>query len=177
MRRGRWVMLPRGLLSLHGVPFSHRGRAVTAKERDVVRGNNKWELGRSLWTERACWYPSLQFFRSVYTLCLVRMSVSRRFKRALVFCVYSFKVGRRFSLLSKGGERCCQIGLAPTSLWNFSMPSCESGATSPSSQITCKTTPAKHPGTGLWQHIRRVRGTYEMDFALESFATALSISK
>ena len=34
MRLGSWVMLPRGLLSLHE-------RAVTAKERVVVRGNNK----------------------------------------------------------------------------------------------------------------------------------------
>ena len=33
------MVLLRGLLSLHGVLFSHRGRAVTAKERDVVRGN------------------------------------------------------------------------------------------------------------------------------------------
>ena len=24
-------------------PFSHRGQAVTVKERDVVRGNNKWK--------------------------------------------------------------------------------------------------------------------------------------
>ena len=30
---------PRGLLSRHEMPFSHRGRAVTAKERVVVRGN------------------------------------------------------------------------------------------------------------------------------------------
>ena len=36
------VMLPRGLLS------SHRGRAVTSKE-------------RSWWTQRACWFPSFQF--------------------------------------------------------------------------------------------------------------------
>ena len=40
MRSGSGVMLPRGLLSRHELPFSHRGRAVTAKERDVVRGNN-----------------------------------------------------------------------------------------------------------------------------------------
>ena len=35
-----WSMLPRGLLSRHEMPFSHRGRAVTAKERVVVRGNS-----------------------------------------------------------------------------------------------------------------------------------------
>ena len=35
-----WVTLPGGLLSLHGMhAFSHRGRAVSAKERDVVREN------------------------------------------------------------------------------------------------------------------------------------------
>ena len=39
MRPGCWVMLPRGLLSLHGVPVSHRGMAVTAKEMVVVEGN------------------------------------------------------------------------------------------------------------------------------------------
>ena len=33
------LMLPRGLLSLHGIAFAHRGRAVTAEKRDVVRGN------------------------------------------------------------------------------------------------------------------------------------------
>ena len=31
--------LPRGLVSQQGQPFSHRGRAVTEKDRDVVRGN------------------------------------------------------------------------------------------------------------------------------------------
>ena len=34
-----------------------------------------------------------------------------------------------------------------------------------------------HPGTGRWQHIRRVRGKYEMDFALEPFAAAPRIPK
>ena len=33
MRPGSWVMPPRGLLSLHECSLSHRGRAVTAKER------------------------------------------------------------------------------------------------------------------------------------------------
>ena len=32
------------------------------------------------------------------------------------------------------------------------------------------------PGTGRWQHIRTVRGTYETDFALELFATEPIIS-
>ena len=27
--------------------------------------------GRYSWIERACWYPSSQFCRSVYTLCLL----------------------------------------------------------------------------------------------------------
>ena len=39
MGPGSWVMLPRCLLSMHGVPFARCGRAVTAKERFVVRGN------------------------------------------------------------------------------------------------------------------------------------------
>ena len=43
MRPGSGGMLPRGLLSRHEMPFSHRGRVVTAKERVVVRGNNKRE--------------------------------------------------------------------------------------------------------------------------------------
>ena len=30
-----------------------------------------------------------------------------------------------------------------------------------------------HAGSGRWQHIRRVRGTYGMDFALQPDATAL----
>ena len=34
-----------------------------------------------------------------------------------------------------------------------------------------------HPGTRRWQHIRNVRGTREMDFALEAFATVLRIPK
>ena len=34
-----------------------------------------------------------------------------------------------------------------------------------------------HPGTGRWQHIRRVCGTCEMDFALKPFATTLTIPK
>ena len=37
MRPGRREMLPRGLLSRHDMPFSHRGRAETAEERVVVR--------------------------------------------------------------------------------------------------------------------------------------------
>ena len=32
-------MLPRGLLSLHGVPFARRGRAVASQAEVVVRGN------------------------------------------------------------------------------------------------------------------------------------------
>ena len=43
MRTSSRVMLPRGLLSRHEMPFTHRGRAETAEERIVVRGNNKEE--------------------------------------------------------------------------------------------------------------------------------------
>ena len=46
MGPGSWVMLPRGLLSLHGVPFARRGGAVTAKQRFVVRGNRS---GKEVW--------------------------------------------------------------------------------------------------------------------------------
>ena len=44
------------------------------------------KCGRSSWTERACWYPFLQFCRSVYT-----------FFGKTCFCVLSKvqKVGRR----------------------------------------------------------------------------------
>ena len=31
------LLLPRGLVSQQGVPFSDRGRAVAAEERDVLR--------------------------------------------------------------------------------------------------------------------------------------------
>ena len=51
--------------------FSHRGRAVTAEERVVVRGNRSekeaWQVSVD-WA--ACWYSVLQMCRSVYTLCL-----------------------------------------------------------------------------------------------------------
>ena len=45
-------------------PFSHRGRAVTMKERDVVRENRskKERATGPLESERACWYPSLSKF-------------------------------------------------------------------------------------------------------------------
>ena len=40
------LLLPRGQLSQQGMPFSHRGRAVTTKERDVVRGRSNKERDR-----------------------------------------------------------------------------------------------------------------------------------
>ena len=45
MLLGREVML-RGLLSRHGVPFARRGRAVTAEQWFVVRGNRS---GKKVW--------------------------------------------------------------------------------------------------------------------------------
>ena len=50
MRPGSLVMLPRGLLSLHEMLFSHRGRAVTAKER-VVRGNRSEKEVRQVFVD------------------------------------------------------------------------------------------------------------------------------
>ena len=52
-------------------PFSHRGRAVTVEERDVVGGKRSEEESvTGLMTERACWYPSFsKFCRGVNTLC------------------------------------------------------------------------------------------------------------
>ena len=44
MRLGSWVLLPRGLLSRHQMPFSHRGRAVAAKERVVVRERRRMNV-------------------------------------------------------------------------------------------------------------------------------------
>ena len=41
MGPGSWVMQPRGLLSLHGVPFARCGRAVTAEQRFVATGNSQ----------------------------------------------------------------------------------------------------------------------------------------
>ena len=48
----------------HGMSASPFTVAVTVKEKDVVRGYIKWrgKRGRSWWSERACWYPSFQFF-------------------------------------------------------------------------------------------------------------------
>ena len=54
------------------------------------------------------------------TLCLSVMSVSRRFKRALCSVSLVRRLEGGFSLLLQGGERCCQMGLAPSSLWIFS---------------------------------------------------------
>ena len=85
-----WLMPPRGLLSLQGMPFSRRGRAVIAKERDVVRGDRsrKESATGPLKSERACWCPSFpNFCRGVNTLCLFGMSASFRFKRAVVLCL------------------------------------------------------------------------------------------
>ena len=46
----------------------------------------KRKLGRSLWTERACWIAFLQFCRSVYILCFFfGVTISVHFKRAVVF--------------------------------------------------------------------------------------------
>ena len=41
MRPGSWVLLPRGLLSLHEMPSLTVDGAVTAKETVVVRGNRR----------------------------------------------------------------------------------------------------------------------------------------
>ena len=69
----------------------------------MVRGNRSEKCGRSLWTEQACWYPSFRIVSSENTLCLLAMSDSRRFKRALCFvCIV-----RR----SKGGWTAFRMGV------------------------------------------------------------------
>ena len=59
------------VLSATGVVIHLESYMVTEKEKP----GGKWD--RSLWTERACWYPSSSnFCRSVNTLCLFGMSDS-----------------------------------------------------------------------------------------------------
>ena len=70
----------------HGMS-APRGRVVTAKERDVVKGNNKWKGsvaglgGLSL----PVGVLPFNFCCSVYTLCQFGMSVS--FQTCLCVCV------------------------------------------------------------------------------------------
>ena len=63
---GSGVMLLRGLLSRHEIAFSHRGRAVKAKERVVVRGNRN---GKEVWRVLVFGAGLLVSF---FKFCLVR---------------------------------------------------------------------------------------------------------
>ena len=72
-----------------------------------MRGNRS---GKEMWL---VFVFGAGFLVSFIKFCLVRtpcaffgMSVSRRFRRACVFSVYRRSQGG-FSLLLKGGERCC----------------------------------------------------------------------
>ena len=82
----QWGMLPRGVLSRHEMPFSHRGRAVTVKERDVVGGNSEREGSVAGLGGLSGPVGILPFncCCSVHTLCLFGMSVS--FQTCLCVC-------------------------------------------------------------------------------------------
>ena len=78
MRSGHGRMLPRGVLSRHDLPLSHRGRAATAEE----RVGRSWHVG----------VPPFNFCRCVCTLCLFGASAS--FQTCLL-CLCIVSEGRK----------------------------------------------------------------------------------
>ena len=81
MRLGSWAAAAKEACRHSKKLFAHRGRAVTKKERDVVRGNRSKE--ESVTGLLVCFF--FEFCRSVSTSYLSGMSGSLRFKRAVVF--------------------------------------------------------------------------------------------